>query len=275
MVHTDICSHDFFDLLELPIEVRLMIYRFVFGTERDRITVRGGAKNNPELYAKQNRVAVPGLELLCVNKQVNAEATMVMKEMKACVIDFSLASGTVRAQPKLALQFFRRFKLYVPAFGQNWDWHQENALYCFLKRLRENLTKGHKKSDSDARFSIDIVWLDTLRRQLKYLDPAHVQSLVAANGIKHQYISIWYKVQLQFMADKFCEELRKVLPNLDLTSNAHIRDRSILYRRVNSSEIRFADTGNQQLGRVIVIGSTSAMEISFDKYEEPEKYVAT
>jgi hypothetical protein len=275
--HTEIkltfCSHDYFDFLSLPLEIRLMIYGFIMAGWTGRV--------------KKGKVhPVSGLAFLTVNKQVSAEAMMAMKE-RQYVVDFGKHTH-MTPDARAALQYFRCFYLKVPVRRGNatFEWGgRSDFLYKFLRKILDQLIVGHTGAEKMAKMTIHVAFMDIcglsnrLLRGDDVFDPTgrfscetvSLYSDIVDRGAK--YTALYYKTHLQAFVDEMRNELATKLPNAELSSNADMEWGGVEVSIVDKQKISFKDTAEQCMGTVAhVVGGrvTTTFKYPYDAKAELE-----
>lgn len=127
-----------------------------------------------------------------------------------------------RDDNRSCLQLFHRFTMQMPVHQDNFTWAQTTGrLGTFLKKVREQIVKGCKKTERDARIFVgieftDISCLNTYRwhEHRDVFDLAqYVRSILPRE--EEKYICLYYKAQLQYFLGRMREELNDMPAKCD------------------------------------------------------------
>ena len=247
-----------------------MIYRYAMETNTNVVQVRQWVVR-PAEYDKNHMKSAPSLALLAVNRQVNSEAMMVLKELKTCNVAGDFLTN-MRAHHRLALKLFARFSVQVTVPYDRLDPSSTSELHKLFYKVVSAMIKGRKKVERQARFMVNIQFANPSRFTPTYLRVGDFRD--ARRGItgEQAYMDLWSKAALEDKVASWQAELSKKLPKATMTTNADLKYYGIEYQ-MKGEVLFFVDKEHQRLGKVKYKGSTSKLAVEFLPFENAENFI--
>lgn len=263
--------YDHFDFLDLPAELRNMVYEYLLATEEGIVQrpahPAGGPPNPPEEPRPSISTAI-----LLVSRQIYKEARAIFYLKNTCSLEFYHQTHhgfQLARRDKIPFVLFNNLYLMVYLKDNHVDYGNDklDSVGHFLASLTDTLAMASELSGIDH--TTKEIFLDFDNKE----DYSHILEMSPEN-INYAFSSssqaIWLTLQAVVAVEHMRRDLKTRAPGISLISSVEDEAPGLQYKRESSHRLRLRVPALKKQG-TLVLGKNGDIETILDKhYDENE-----